>query len=392
MSDFKVVAIDDGHSDTKVAFFRNGNSGSNSDIVEFSFPSRVVAGMDFGAAMGGAEIDIDAYATWNEPPGVAARVGADNVFMVMGRGSRAEEATDLRFPGFPKSAENRIIVTHALKRVREWMVTEGQIGQDDRVTFRIATSLPYRQFYDGERSSAVNSALLVAKAENLLKPVMGLDPGTRRPFDLKFSITSEGALRPASVSEGLAAAFDVLLGQGEDMDQNFAGRFTGYAHQSFLVVDIGGKTTEIVFILWNGQKPIAHNLQLDLKRSDGREIGCLSAADELSASIKQRFKISRVLDPELALVRSETVVMGARHNIGDLCREAKSKVFGQLYRIITKQAGDGSDLAAAIFVGGGSELFREAISEIFPPALVVGVDNPQFANARGILKLLTTAV
>src|SRR3546814_10828368 len=77
---------------------------------------------------------------------------------------------------------------------------------------------------------------------------------------------------------------------------------------------------------------------------------------------------------------------GKDHDVSDLVTQAISEVAGQVLRAAQRLiAGDGYDLSAILLVGGGAAVFEE-LRGLFPHGSVV--KEPEFANARGILKFL----
>ena len=94
------------------------------------------------------------------------------------------------------------------------------------------------------------------------------------------------------------------------------------------------------------------------------------------------------LNREAALFTREVPIFGKRRDVGALCDAAGRKLFDRVREAVRLHAGDGSHLAYVVFVGGGTELLRGHILEMFNPDLVHIPDEPRFANARGMLKMM----
>lgn len=363
-----LVAIDDGHSETKVAYLENGTSGK---IVTVSFPSRAVRGIAEVDAHGG--VGANAYRTYDDP-GAVGDHGRGEVIMVMPRGRGAEEAGDNRTQHYPVSDRNRVLVHHALHQVANALGGLGSVA--------IATSLPYSDFHQPV-TGAHNLPLINAKKANLSKAVRVIDRRSFQEVDAGYEIIDQSVY-----SEGVAAFFDSMLDYdpagGLLIDEAFAGRFRHVPN--FVVVDVGGKTTDIVYGSWTGQ--VEDQPMININRSESLNAGALDAADDLGSLIKQKFSVRMVTDAERALLDRAYFLMGISHPINDLVDAAIKPLAAKIRDAVYHAAGDGSDLAYVIVVGGGSVLLKEQMDSLFPSGLLLFPPEPRFANARGMLKLM----
>ncbi len=195
----------------------------------------------------------------------------------------------------------------------------------------------------------------------------------------------------AVFSEGLAAFFDVMLewdGESVGVCDEFSQRFSPDM-PTFAVVDIGGKTTDIVYGTWSGQPE--DRPKLNVAMSESLTAGILHAADHLADGLKRRFGIKTVRDAEQNLGLRSFKVYGEKHDISDLCRQATTDLFAKIRNGVLRHADDGSGLACVVFVGGGAEVLKDDMAGLFPPSMVIVPPKPSFANARGMLKLMLTA-
>ena len=228
-----------------------------------------------------------------------------------------------------------------------------------------------------------NDALIAAKKRNLRKAVRAFDRDEMRPVPPAHRVAEHSVY-----SEGTAAFFDAVLEFGPDggvrVNEAFAERFA--AVNSFLVADIGGKTTDLVYGSWSGN--IADAPMINVAMSQSLDVGALGAADDLENEIRKEFKVSSVVDREAALFSRKVPIFGKQRDVGALCDAAGRKLFNRVQEAIRRHAGDGSHLAYVMFVGGGAELLREHIGDMFNPDLVHIPDDPRFANARGMLKMM----
>ncbi len=360
-----LVAIDDGHSEIKVAYFENGTSGP---IKNFSFPSRTVRGWEEMDASGAAPPDAYfAFDIANADPSDAAKASP---MLVVSRG-RSGSDNENRTQEYPTSDRNRVLVNHALHT----------IAAGRKVSFSLATALPYSDFHL-PASGKHNEELIGKKKENISKSVMGIDPRTLLPRPATYSIPEQ-----AVFSEGVATFFDCMIsydGNTVKANEDFARRFEHST--SYAVIDIGGKTTDIVFGSWTGKphdKPM-----IKVSASTSLKEGTLDASDQLGELIKQKLHLRRVSDPEKALFNKKVPVFGELHDVSAEADEVLNRLYQKIRDPLLRHLEDASDLAYVIFVGGGSILLKEKIGTLFNPSVVLIPEQPQFGNANGMLKLL----
>lgn len=362
-----LVAIDDGHSEIKVAYLEDGTSGA---IRNFSFPSRTVRGFEEMDPSGAAP--PDAYVTFDvadADPKDSESKGTQ--MLVVPRGRPSSERGENRTQEYPVSDRNRVLVHHALHK----------IAAGREVRFNLATALPYSDFHM-PASGKHNVELIGKKKENLAKSVMAIDTKSFAAVPPKYRLSEQ-----AVFSEGVATFFDHMLaydGSQITPDSKFASRFEHSS--SYAVVDVGGKTTDIVFGSWTGNAAEPH--LININKSTSLKEGTLDAADQLGEAIKQKFNLRRVNDPERALFTGKVPIFGEPAEISELVDAALDRLFQKIKEPLLRHIEDASDLAYVIFVGGGSILLKERFGGLLNKSVILAPESPQYANANGMLKVL----
>ena len=322
-----LVAIDDGYAQTKL--YGSPVEGSLDKPVEFMMRSSVRPGR-FGLMRLSGEGSIGSYTTVE-----------GEEFTV----SEEIEGENTQFDGFHTSTMNRVLVHHAL-------VSSGYGGHD----VELVTGLPVADYFVKGRRNEIRIA---AKRDNLLKAV--------------GSVNGEPMARPVQVTVGcqaLAAFVDYFL------DDDFNERDVPV--EKVAVVDVGGRTIDIALIL-DGEA-------FDPSRSGTENMGVLDVYKALADLVQARFGTRD--EYPLALldntVRTGTIKLwGKRHSVQDLVAQAVQEQKAKIAREIERRLGGASDVDVVLFVGGGASLFQ-GISDMFPNGS--NVENPEFANARGLFK------
>lgn len=371
-SALRIIAIDDGHSETKVATYEHGTSGK---IVTSSFASRTTDGDDEMSIDGSPSPNVYALIDGDKEPAPNEVVS----LAVIDRGRSEWQGTDGgRSPNYAVSDRNRVLVHHALHSASD--------TYDER-RFIIGTTLPYSEFYQpGQTGGLQNRERIEAKKANLDKQVWRFSVGES---GLQFVKSPYAVERQAVFPEGSSAFFDCMWNSDEQsaspvLNPDFARRFE--MAQDFAVVDIGGKTTDVVIGSWNGRRNDAPKIRSSVSRS--LDLGMLGVSGELEQAIMREYGLRKVVDAEQALMNGRISLYNNWEDIQPLVAKCKKRFMSSLQQKIGHELGDLSSHAAVIFVGGGSELMRENIQESFPPGVIVIPENPRFSNARGMLKLL----
>ncbi|WP_432262854.1 plasmid segregation protein ParM domain-containing protein [Cupriavidus sp. TMH.W2] len=261
--------------------------------------------------------------------------------------------TDTRLGTYALSTENHVLIHHALIQL-------GLAGRE----VRIATGLPVSDFY---LNGKTNDDFIQRKIEALANATL------RNAND---SVPLARIVGHTVYSEAIAAFYDCAVDeQGDEvtalMDQAENGPIA--------FVDIGGGTTDVAVVLNGGSS-------VDTDRSGSARLGGLS----LNAAVENGIKAAKgwkSLTPKQvdAAIETGTVrALGADHDFSELVRYEKEQLAKKIIAELAKRVGDGADLEAVYFVGGGTKLLHEQLNNLYPHAVFVG--DPQYANSNGLWK------
>lgn len=335
----KIVAVDDGHHAIKVC---KGLERADECVY---VKSRCLQGIHQIVSMSGTAGSINAsYETGGEE------------FTTSDAGALAGHA-ETRHVHYQTSAMNRVLVHHALHRA-------GFAGEH----VEIIVGLPIGEYFQGERK---HDALIQAKIASLTTPV--------RPLTAKAEPVVIEAVHVRA--EGVMAYFDQLYRADGQLNDDFA-RLT--ARRPLAVVDIGGKTCNIVVITEGEQKGIYQ------QRSGSELIGALEFRDAVSDALRARFKLQG--NPpadyaEEAIMTGMYEIHGRDEDVSALVANARAAFASRITSAIARKVGSGDDLAGMAFVGGGVELLGgEAWAKTVYAGRVIVPVAPVFANARGMYK------
>ncbi|MCV9964381.1 ParM/StbA family protein [Pararhizobium sp. BT-229] len=259
------------------------------------------------------------------------------------------ESENTQFDGFHTSVLDRVLVNHAL--------VEANLG-DAQVS--LWTGLPVSDYF---RAGKKDDDKIAAKRANLLKPVKSGAPDVIIPTITDVKVGCQ------AVSAWIDFAMNDNLELRDDIDGAIA------------IVDIGGRTTDIATVI-GGQN-------VDHRRSGTDNIGMLDVYAGLQHGIAKKFDVRGGL-PIGDLARAmrnpaKTIKLwGKERDISEIIDEVLAEYQGLLTRAIERVIGNGASIDKVVFVGGGSALFT-GLREKFPHNGET-VDDPEFANARGLHK------
>jgi len=259
---------------------------------------------------------------------------------------------DTRFKEYPKSALNRVLVHHALFRA-------GFGGKN----VSIATGLPVSYYYLADGSQ--DEALINAKIANLSKKVTAGGDLVLANIQKSFVAT-----------EAIAAYFDYLI----NMDGSPSEHYDELADSTVGVIDIGGKTTDCAVILPGGN-------QVVMERSGSSDVGVLQLHANIESKLRAEFDLDNVPPAmiESAIARGIVKISGKEEAVGELVREQKIKLADDIIAGVRPKIGSGKDLDFVLFVGGGAIVMKDQLGKYFAHSRFP--ENPEFANARGMLKI-----
>ncbi len=259
------------------------------------------------------------------------------------------ESENTQFDGFHTSVLDLVLVNHAL--------VEANLG-DNRVD--LWTGLPVSDYF---RNGKKDDDKIAAKRANLMKQVK---PGAP---DVFIPVIHDVKVGCQAVSAWIDFAMNDNLELRDDIDGAIA------------IVDIGGRTTDIATVI-GGQN-------VDHRRSGTDNIGMLDVYAGLSHGLSKKWDVRGSLpigDLARAMRNPEKTIKlwGKERDIAAIIDEVLEEYQGKLTRAIERVIGNGASIDKVVFVGGGSALFTGLLNN-FPHNGEI-VDDPEFANARGLHK------
>lgn len=335
------IGQDDGHDTIKTCF---GYDNATGEYRYGYHKSKASAGIQQVMSVGSQH--SSAYETEGQQ------------FTVAG-GQALLKTMDTRMVNYPTSDLNRVLVNHAL----------ADVGLGDQELY-LVTGMPVDQYY---KDSAPNTELIDRKMKSLSKPVTRIGAGA----------PMAKVVRQKVVSEAIAAFYDALLnpdGTYNEVIKQIIGR------RPVAVMDFGGKTLDLAVVIENVRGVYGD-------RSGTGDIGVLALMTKIAARIKSQFNLSN--DPPAAYVEEamrtkQYEFFGETHDVSEIVDTACREYLAEAQSFFVSKVGDGSDLGAVIFVGGGAALIRsalgdEAFADVFRGKRIIASD-PEYANARGMWK------
>lgn len=335
-----LVGCDDGHDTIKLAFFDPDDVGKG--IQYQATPAK--------ASMGANLINLDGSQGAN-----SYRV--DNILytissMVTG------DIVDTRSQGtqYPTSALNLVFVQDALMRA----------GLDGR-KINLVTGLPVRDYY---AKGTINQELIDAKKANLSRKDL-----VAMGSEIELSLIEDQRV----ACEALATVYDMVLNEdGSDNDEFYETAKNG----PIGVADLGGKTLDLCVAQTESDR-----IQVNMQRAQSFDVGMMEAMDTLELELKKKYGQGSIAPAVLqrAMVEGKIRRFGKDEDVSDLVKIAINAIAPKYISAIHSCIGNGADLSHLTIVGGGSYLLFDHIKAHYPHA--IRPEQPEFANARGMLKL-----
>ncbi len=318
------VAIDDGFRQTKIV---------TSTGFKLSIPSVARTGFTITSVNG------DAGEGGYETEGKRYTVHADI------------DGEDTRFDDYATSPINRVLVHHVM-----------QMADLAGKPVALCTGVPFQTYFRAA-SSEINNEMVAAKIANLNVPVAPLN-GREQPQIVRQQVTAQG----------LTAYIDY-------MTDDKGGYREGRRRESpYAVVDIGGRTTDCVTVLAGGES-------LDHAASGTGNIGVSNIYDLIDAALVKRFGQRLRLATLDGVARNRFIRWrGEQHDVSAVVDAAVEEVAQQVVRELKRRIGDAGEMDAVLLTGGGAVLMHATLQRAYPHCIVM--DEPGFANARGMLKIL----
>lgn len=320
------AGVDDGHRETKIIL----STGKRIII-----PSRVHSGFSNRISINGAKSAVSAYTT-QEGPFTAGDIGSSEL---------------TAYDDYPFSAQNRVIVTHALR----------QLGINGDHQINLVSGLPLKRYYlKGEP----NKTLIRLKRENLLKSdVIGSDgykPGK--------------IIRHDVMAEAISSWVDYVLQRDE---QGILRVDRERLAQRIAIVDIGGRTLDIA---------VVKNWDMDGDRSTTDEIGMITIIEAVRERLRDMFNGVDMTDEQVNQAVSEGTVKlwGKAHDVSQCVESANLSVVNSIRATLKGCLKNSQDIDCVFFVGGTSKYLQRYLVDWFPNQSIP--EDSVFTNAMGMLK------
>lgn len=329
----RVVGVDDGYSDIKIC----GGGLGKQTIDKMEVP---------GLAAFGSIIERGST-TGNIDGGIRNRWDVNGETFTVSPFSAGER---IEFDDFHWSPENKVLIHHYL----------AEAGYSDADVDLLVVGLPMSSFFDLQ--SGGKSVNIDRKVANLLAAPVPIGETKRPPRSIK-----RVQVRP----QGLLSFFDFCV--------NWDGSRRSEPPARVAVIDIGGRTTDLAFVV--GGK------EIDRKYSKSLNIGVINVLLALNSALRDRFSISidfpretlkEILRTRYARIRGQNI------DVSDIVESAVKSVGGALWRQVLAEM-EGLAMADLILlVGGGASVFNNVRPEVLAGAHIP--DQPEYANVRGMWK------
>jgi hypothetical protein len=266
------------------------------------------------------------------------------------------------------SAENLAVVHNVLHKA-------GMSGQD----VNIMTGLPFKYYYTP--SGDVNKELVDRKKQMFSNPVEDHDGGRAPVHILKHNIMAQGE----------AAYFDLLIDieyQRQSGGLKIIGKPNSeIMNSNVLILDIGGGTTDPVFIKKGGV--------IDHSRSGTFEYAGYKMISDMEDMVKSSFGITSELGRDKyqqAIITGELAINAKRIvDVREIRDELVEQNFDTIYEKMVAIVQGVEDVDIVAPVGGSTLFFAEAIKRRMKDNYIIDVVLPIYANPRGMFKRLYLA-
>jgi plasmid segregation protein ParM len=328
-----IIAIDNGFAQYNAAMLvlSNENGSVVPEIKEIVMPAIAARGQQLNSTMGGTT-------------GLYGTVDTDEQYSV---NPYVLNPVDTRNEEYPTSSLN-LCLTHSILNLF------GLEGQD----CAIATGLPLEEFMDGEEG--LNNVLIDKIVKNLKRKVY-----IRKKGNMSANVAFVGVY-----PEAIAGMVDYMVDEFGHPKSDIDPSLTRMA------IDIGGNTTDLAIILPGAVIGAKLTLKLGVKH----------VKDKLRQLLIKRFDH----DPDDSIL-SDALIKGTVSWFGgedeDVSLEveaAVSSVMNPIMAQIDSFRKNFPSMREIVGFGGGVALMESVIRERYPNITIM--DNPDGANARGILK------
>lgn len=350
------VGIDDGHDGIKIAFVHP----QTNELVNYRMPS--VAQIGLGDMADAPEYEIDEMTVAVQGLDDKGQ-SAETIYLIDADRKIITRPMDTRFDGYPHSDLNIALIFHAL--------------QKSGVPFQrlyIVSGLPANKYFD-KATNGKNSTLIKKKEGSLLK----LSRARKRNRPNAFYEVAGVDVMP----EGHGVCFNLIV---DDEFKSTAFR-SDVSDTGFIVLDIGGRTVDLVKIMAN-MRPRASDLL-------SYDSGILFLRDEIRSRVSDQLSRVYLSDRRVdEILNTGWHGRPGKYGSADLSAMVQSCLQKHAERIYSEIKGvlSTSDeaMGGLVITGGGSHLLADyletAIRENGFPYEIIKDVNPEFSNANGFLK------
>jgi len=340
-----VLGIDDGHGGTKLF----AGLDKNGEEIQLTIPSVAYS----GKVLNGDPNEVDKYV-----------IKVKDNYYTVGKKINSTSPLDTRTDEYPVSDYNKALIYQAIKTYAD------KVGIEDGAEFAIATSLPVSRYYTPDKTK--NNELIQNKTQFLLN-----QDSCYNLKDYNNKKSSHLIKRHIVLCEAQTAFFNEII----DIHGNPTDSAPLLTTSECAVIDIGGKTTDIVVTLEGGK-------MIDATRSTSTDLGVLSIRERISELLTESgTKKVNANWLDFAMDQGTYGIGEYAKDVSPLIQQAKNEFMIKLNNFISKHIGKGDDLALVVFCGGGSAFLDKEIRERYSEPNVKIASNPEYANAKGLYKL-----
>lgn len=355
------VGIDDGHDGIKVYF---GSSDGISAPVKAQIQSKAQKGL-------GDDLDLSEAEQARMTIKVDGINGGEPTTFLVDE-DFVNDKIDTRTDAYPYSALNLALITQAIRKVRPAL--EGITG------LKIIAGLPANQYYD-KVAGGKNDVLIDKKVDNLKTLSRAYSPADKHlPNEGRFD-----AIEAEIMPEGYGIAFNLMF----DDDLKPTEYHEQFRQHGCIIVDIGGRTVDVVTVMPRTCKPKGSDL-LSFDK------GVLYLRETIASTLTERLNLKNNLNENSVDMILKTGWFGRKnsskgYDVTDDLEKIKQKHVKEIYRAIKGALDSNEAVGGVILSGGGSVLLGEMLKDVIDkgdhPGEVILPDEMVFGNAKGFWKL-----
>lgn len=351
MSNKVFAGIDDGHDGIKI--FLNNEMGET-----FFIRLESIAQIGEGNIVEVSQQALNEMMIYvDQPDGTTEHYMVDNRFVV--------NKLDTRTSDYAYNDLNIALVVQALRKIS---------GNVDNLN--IVAGLPASRYYDKAHNTK-NQDIIDKKNHSLKNMNRAYSPADNRRFNVQ---------NVDIAPEGYGAAFDLMF----DDRLKPTEYFQDISDYGCIIVDIGGRTVDVVKVMAKTCLPIGSEL-LSFDK------GVLFLKDKVGAALSEHVSASFTLNDNLIERAMKTGWIGRVNtpqgfNVSEIISSLYKSHVDSIYHDIRDVLNSNEAFGGVIFAGGGSYLLGELLKNKIETSgnhrcHVTIADKPEFANAKGFWKV-----